>query len=1055
VENIHEYIAKLSTQYKTGIAREHAYRGYLQTLLEELAPGILATNEPARVACGAPDYILTRTNIPIGYIEAKDIGKALDAKEYKEQFDRYKGSLNNLIITDYLDFWLYRDGELVSKTRIGEIAGKNIRATEEHFKEFSNLIAEFTSYGGQTITTAPKLSRMMAGKARLLAKVIEAALTSDERGEADSTLREQMEAFRKILLHDINPKQFADIYAQTIAYGMFAARLHDKTLENFSRQEAAELIPKSNPFLRNLFGYIAGPNLDDRIRWIVDALADIFRATDVSKLVKSIGASTKKNDPLIHFYETFLAEYDPALRKSRGVWYTPEAVVGFIVRAVDSILRDDFNISDGLADNGKTSISIQSQTRDRRSKSGYKSVEKEVHRVQILDPAAGTGTFLAEVIKNIYAKFAGKEGIWSSYVDNDLIPRLNGFELLMAPYSVAHLKLELLLAETGYIKTKEQRFRVFLTNTLEEHHPDTGTLFASWLSREASDANHIKRDTPVMIVLGNPPYAVSSSNKGEWITDLLKTYKKNLGERKLNLDDDYIKFIRYGQYLVEKNGEGVLAYISNNSFIDGITHRQMRKSLLKSFDKIYILDLHGNAKKQEVAPDGGKDENVFDIQQGVSINIFVKTTKRSGSASVYHHSLYGKRQDKYESLFTEEISSINWQKIPAVEPYYFFIPKDFSNKEEYEKGFSLSELMPENNTGIQTKRDKFVYCFTQDELKQRLEDLRTKNTEEIRREYNLPADGRDWAVKWAAEDLENNVGQIVEVDYHPFDARYTYFTGKSKGFMAYPRAPLSLQTLEDNVMLLAVRNSRRGNVNSYFVSKRLVDKDAISPFDNCKFFPLYIYGTDAQVDALAESTDRTPNLSPTIIQEIASCIGLSFAPEECDGDSIFTPIDVFDYVYAVLYSNTYREMFEEHLKIDFPRIPYPQNTERFLSLVELGKKLRKLHLMEDLDDGSSVTYPAHGDNTVTRRIVGSDFELTDEAAGVGRVWINDAQFFDGMSEETWTSEIGGFKPAQKWLKDRKGRELSFDEIDHYQKILFVLERTNDIMAVIDEVYDGQ
>jgi len=621
---IEQYIDSVNKHYKLGYATEHTFRGDLQQLIESIVPAVRATNEPKRQKCGAPDYILTVKEIPVGFIEAKDIGdKDLDGEKKtgnKEQFDRYKASLNNLIFTDYLDFHLYREGQFVTKIAIAELTtppvghpskGGELKPLTENFARFENLLKDFCTHVGQTITSSKKLAEMMAGKARLLSEVIEKALTSDETNSEDSTLKDQMNAFKQILIHDITPKGFADVYAQTIAYGMFAARLHDTSMDSFSRQEAAELIPKSNPFLRKLFGYIAGLDLDDRIRWIVDDLVNIFLACNVAEILKDYGKSTKMEDPIIHFYETFLSEYDPKLRKARGVWYTPAPVVNFIVRAVDDILKTEFDLPQGLADNSKIA-----------SKGG-----ELVHRVQILDPATGTGTFLAEVIKHIHRKFEGQQGIWSNYVETHLLPRLNGFELLMASYAMAHLKLDLLLNETGFKPTKDQRFRVYLTNSLEEHHPDTGTLFANWLSAEANEANRIKRDAPVMVVIGNPPYAVSSTNKGEWIQNLIGDYKKDLNERKINLDDDYIKFIRYGQHYIEKTGEGILAYISNNSFIDGITHRQMRKHLLKTFDKVYIFDLHGNAKKKEACPDGLPDQNVFDIMQGVSINIFVKKRK--------------------------------------------------------------------------------------------------------------------------------------------------------------------------------------------------------------------------------------------------------------------------------------------------------------------------------------------------------------------------------------------------------------------------------------------
>jgi type I restriction-modification system DNA methylase subunit len=641
---LEQYLENINQRYKLGNATEHTFRGDLQNLLEALVPTIRAINEPKRQSCGAPDYILTNkdnlsrfdSGIPVGFIEAKDIGdKDLDGTKKtgnKEQFDRYKTSLNNLIFTDYLSFHLYRDGEFITKVAIGEVTAKGIKPLPENFANFENLIKDFCSHIGQTIKSSKKLAEMMAGKARLLSDVIGKALTSDEEKQEDSTLKEQMMAFKDILIHDITPQGFADVYAQTIAYGMFAARLHDPTLATFSRQEAAELIPKSNPFLRKLFGYIAGPDIDDRIKWIVDSLVDIFLACNVEEILKKYnkfsspsGRSGGAEDPIIHFYETFLSEYDPKLRKARGVWYTPQPVVNFIVRAVDDILKTEFDLPQGLADTSKTKIKVDVQG---------KKVEQEVHKVQILDPATGTGTFLAEVVKHIHKKFAGQQGIWSNYVETHLIPRLNGFELLMASYAMAHLKLDLLLKETGYkptetslrgTKQSDQRLRVYLTNSLEESHPDTGTLFANWLSSEANEANHIKRDSPVMVVMGNPPYSVSSNNKGEWIESLTADYKKNLNERNIQpLSDDYIKFIRYGQHFIEKTGEGILAYISNNSFIDGIIHRKMREELMKTFDKIYILDLHGNAKKKEVSPDGSVDQNVFDIMQGVSINIFVK-----------------------------------------------------------------------------------------------------------------------------------------------------------------------------------------------------------------------------------------------------------------------------------------------------------------------------------------------------------------------------------------------------------------------------------------------
>lgn len=457
--NTTEYLANIHQRHALGNATEHTFRGDLQQLIESIATDIQATNEPKRQTCGAPDYILTRRDIPIGFIEGKDIGdKDLKGEKKtgnKEQFDRYKASLPNLIFTDYLRFILYRNGEYVTEISIGELSDKGIIAQAQNFSAFENLIKEFCVQISQTIKSPKKLAEMMAGKARLLSDVIEKALTSDEQDNANSTLREQMDAFKQILIHDITPKGFCRCLCTNHRLRHVRGATARPTLPTFSRQEAAELIPKTNPFLRKLFGYIAGPDLDNRIKWIVDSLVDIFLACDVSEILKGYGKDTQMEDPIIHFYETFLSEYDPALRKARGVWYTPKPVVDFIVRAVDNLLKSEFNLTQGLADHSKTQITLKAVAKDKKGRDLDQTID--VHKVQILDPATGTGTFLAEVIKHIHKQFAGQQGIWSQYVSEHLLPRLNGFELLMASYAMAHLKLDLLLTETGYDKSANKK----------------------------------------------------------------------------------------------------------------------------------------------------------------------------------------------------------------------------------------------------------------------------------------------------------------------------------------------------------------------------------------------------------------------------------------------------------------------------------------------------------------------------------------------------------------------------------------------------------------------
>ncbi|CAM1365051.1 DNA methyltransferase [Tenacibaculum soleae] len=1051
--NIQQYITKINTLFITGNAREHSYRGDLQNLIMAILPDVLVTNEPARVACGAPDYVLTRKNIPIGYIEAKDIGVDLNSKTLKEQFNRYKAGLTNLAFTDYLEFQFYRNGELTTKIAIAKIENGQIVGIPENFKQFTQLIKNFAQTVSQTIKSPTVLAQMMAGKAKLMANIIEKSLNNDDLNEHRSNIKSQMLSFQQMLIHDIDNKAFADIYAQTIAYGMFAARYHDPTLENFSRTEAAQLIPKSNPFLRKLFQDIAGYDLDDRIAWIVDELVNIFLASDVADIMKNFGKSTKQEDPVVHFYETFLGEYNPALRKARGVWYTPQPVVNFIVRAVDDVLKSEFNLAQGLADTSKTTIKVKTDIANKNFKSGYKEVDKQVHKVQILDPATGTGTFLAEVVKHLHKKFKGQQGIWSNYVSKDLIPRLNGFELLMASYAMAHLKMDMLLTETGYKPKDNQRFNIFLTNSLEEAHKDSGTLFSSWLADEADQANAIKRDAPVMCIIGNPPYAVSSTNKSDWIQNLIADYKKDLNERKINLDDDYIKFIRYGQHFIQKNGSGVLAYISNNSFIDGITHRQMRKNLLETFDKIYILDLHGNAKKKETSPDGSPDQNVFDIMQGVSINIFVKTgdKKPKELGKVFHADLFGKRDFKYDFISDNNLASIKWNILENKEPYYFFVPKDFQSEEIYNKGFSVSEIIKSYNSGIQTKNDKITIHHTQEKLNSILLDFKILNSNDLKVKYNIK-DGV-WKTETAKIDIIKGDYKKIKILYKLFDSRFSILTNKSNGFIGRPRGKIMQDMLKKNIGLCLMRTTVDSKTYSnVFISNKPIDLNLYG-FQTF-LFPLYLYPEEKDIDfsedKKGEAIARVPNLDKKIINKIAKKLGLKFTNEKEETAKTFAPIDVLDYIYAVLHSPNYRETYKEFLKIDFPRVPFPKDEKTFWDLVKLGGEIRQIHLLESPIVEDAITqYLGDGDNIITRKLTKTDIGYEAVTDTHGKVWINDINYFDNVPLVAWNFYIGGYQPAQKWLKDRKGRELDYEDIFHYNKIIVALTETDKIMKEID------
>ena len=1010
--DIKEYLSVVNQKYRAGNATEHTYRGALEQLIQTLLPKLRIVNEPKREKCGAPDYIASRKDgMPVFYIEAKDIGDndldGLNPHGHRKQFTRYKQALDYIVFTDYLDFHLYEHGEFVDSVRIAEIKSDKILGISEAEDKFVSMIQHLGSSAIQQITSAPRLAKLMAGKARLLANIIETAMNDETQSYENDNLQGQYNAFKDVLIQELKKEDFADIYAQTIAYGMFAARLHDDTPEDFSREEAARLIPKTNPFLRQIFNNLAGNDLDERIAWVVDDLVTVFQATNLQKIMASYSRDKLHHDPMIHFYEDFLSEYNPKLRKSKGVWYTPQPVVGFIVRAVDEILQKDFGLPEGLADYSmiEREVAVE-QSRDKRTTDGMKHEKRKFHRVQILDPATGTGTFLAEVVNQIYDRYRDNQGIWQQYVEQHLLPRLNGFEILMASYAVAHIKLDMLLGETGYQHNTDKRLHVYLTNSLEESNNEPRTLFAQWLSREATEANVIKRDYPVMVMIGNPPYSGESQNKGKWIMSLMESYKKEPGGKtQLNernpkwLNDDYVKFIRLAQNYIEKNGEGIIGFINPHGYLDNPTFRGMRWNLLKTFDKIYTIDLHGNSKKKETCPDGSKDENVFDIMQGVSINLFVKTGKKAKDelGKVYHKDLYGLRQNKYDFLDEATIESIGYKEITPQAPMYFFVPKDFGLQNEYDKGFIVSDLFVQNSMGVTTGHDKELVSFT-----------------------------------------PFNTDSNTEYFYRPFDNMWLdYDTSK----VVRPRETIMRNLQKENIAICLIKiNSSVDGLFKVCVTSSITDKTLLSSKDNTNVFPLYIYKENMGEE------ERIVNFNKDLYDSIAK--GLNYLPCYDDDlridptseyNGVLYPQDLFDYIYAVLHSPSYRERYKEFLKIDFPRIPYPTDWEKFRDLVEKGEELRHLHLMEDLPNKTSVSFPVRG----TMQVDCNRWEQN-------RVYINSEQYFEGVPESAWNFYIGGYQPAQKWLKDRKDMTLSFEDVKHYQQIIYVLQQTGRLMNEIDE-----
>ena len=774
--DLKSYLAEVKREFGTGVSTEHTHRGALKALVESFSPDIVAINEPKRVECGAPDYVVKRGGLSIGYIEAKDVGKSLDEAERSEQLDRYLRSLENFILTDYLEFRWYHKGSLRERGRLARLTrdGK-IVSDKKGEDDLARLFESFLDQSPEPITSSKELSERLA---RLAREIQRAVVKAFEQDLASTELRNLRRAFAEVLIPDLDlsekTAEFADMYSQTIVYGLFAARCNHAGPDPFRRLGAARSIPRTNPFLRQLFETITGTALDDEpyVDYVEDVVT-ILDHTDLDSVLADFGKRTKQEDPVVHFYETFLSAYDPKLRERRGVYYTPEPVVSFIVRSVDSILKSHFGLGGGLMDSSTVDYEEEAPILDRYGRPDPSKlperVKKTSPKVLILDPACGTGTFLYAVIDHIRQDFMahGNAGYWSAYVRDHLLPRIFGFELLMAPYAVAHFKLGMMLAgqdlpvevrkDWVYDFKSNERLGVYLTNTLEEAENPWKNLWGyEAIGREAQSASVVKREKPIMVVIGNPPYSnFGRMNRGEWILDQLKDYKKDLNEKKLNLDDDFIKFIRWGQWRIEQTGYGVLAFITNNTYIDGITHRRMRQSLMETFSEIFILDLHGDKRKKERCPDGSEDKNVFDIQQGVAIGIFIRDGIKNGPAKVHHSELWGLRESKYARLLDRDVSSTEWTELEPRQEQFFFVPQSEAPL-TYGQYWPITSIYNAFGSGLNTDRDKLCIDFEHDKLERRMEILFSGDYDNSFRDtYRVIPSSRDSAASGRGTTAEN------------------------------------------------------------------------------------------------------------------------------------------------------------------------------------------------------------------------------------------------------------------------------------------------------------
>jgi predicted helicase len=936
--------------------------------------------------------------------------------------------------------------------------------------------------------------------AQLAHMICDSVINTFQQKLATDNLRDLYAAFQEALLPDLKVSEFADMFAQTIVYGLFAARFNHTQKGLFCRHDAASELPSTNPFLRRLFAAIAGPDFDDEpFIGFVDELALVLALTDIEAVLADFGKAMRREDPIIHFYETFLAQYDPKLREMRGVYYTPEPVVSYIVRSVDYLLREHFDCPDGLADTA--TLSYASCDED-----GKGRVER-TPRVLILDPAMGTGTFLYHIIAHIRERYRqmGNVGMWSGYVGEHLLPRLFGFELLMAPYMMAHLKLGMQLAAIdlpvaeraawAYDFATNDLLRIYLTNTLDEALKRSEVMFGRDISDEPNQAAKVKQGYPVMVILGNPPYSGHSANKGQWINTLLRGQDSQTGRKTANyfevdgqllgernpkwLNDDYVKFIRVAQWRIEKMGYGVLAFITNHGYLDNPTFRGMRHSLMLSFDDIYVLDLHGNSKKKDRSPDGSKDENVFDIQQGVAIGIFVKRQQKAGSsdmANVYHAHLWGLREvyemvsqrqelrgGKYHWLAERDVSTTEWKRLEPTSPFFLFKPQDNVVKAEYEQGYKVTEIFGTGNPkvdggkkyglGICTHNDALHIAWTEAELIDRVQKLASPLIPDRVILETLPVrESPYWNTTRERMKVRNSQWQakIWTVYYRPFDWRKIYY---EPDLMDIGRGGSSRHVMDNAKFcprnLMVSRGYEIEAFQHVLVSNAVTVHHAATSKEGNYVFPLYLY-PEMALDG------RHSNLSPTFITNFSTILKMRFISDG-KGDlhppkkaqQTFGPEDIFNYMYAVFHSPTYRERYAEFLKIDFPRLPLTSNANLFRELCNLGDRLVGLHLMEKFAK-IITSYPVSGNDIVEK----VDYTVSADTSEQNRVWINRMQYIEGVPPEVWDFHIGGYQVCQKWLKDRKGCQLSCNDINHYQRIVAALAETITLMRKIDEVIDN-
>lgn len=869
--------------------------------------------------------------------------------------------------------------------------------------------------------TASTLSKELAVYTHQIRKQIAVYLD-----EAKNPVSRFYEEFNEWFSRPLEKGEFSDLFAQTLTFGLLTAATHCR--RKLTRKNAYRCIPKSSGILYDLLLFISGEQAPRQMENIIKEIVRSLNRSDTLNLLDEHNNSSE-SDAITHFYELFLNHYNPGERKRNGVYYTPEPVISFMVRSIDLILKEKLEKPDGLAE-----IDIN-----------------------ILDPASGTSNFLvsaAELAIQNYRQKYGK-GVMVDFARNYLMEHLYGYEIMMAPYAVSHFKLSRLLEKMGIHLTGKQRVNLYLTDALDMENikhrvlPDMPSL-----SAESRLAGKVKKDIPITVVLGNPPFSgqepyydknkVRRQKECFLIDGLLRDYRRISGieiqERNLKwLQDDYVKFIRLAQSKIESNGEGVVGFVTNNGFLDNPTFRGMRYSLMTGFDEIYVLDLHGNAMKNEKCPDGTSDRNIFDIRQGVAVVFFVKKKSGSEGCRVFHADLWGVKEQKFRFLSDNDLGTVQWEKIEPKWEFYLFKPYGSERNQKsktttsggsrYSDFFKVTDIFPVHSVGIITSRDRLTISETPEEAFTRASEFAKMGEEEARTHFDLGDDTRDWQVRMAQDDVANSgvdKEKVVPILYRPFDTRYTYYTGNSRGYHSMPRPNVMKHLLEENIGLVTVRQVAEREFSHCFITKTITDSRVTSSNKGIAFiFPLYIY--------YGIHSKRRPNLHPAIIDMIKNEIMLTPVP---------SPEEILYYIYAVLSSNSYRKKYEKHLKIDFPRIPFTADRELFKQMSKQGESLASIHLMESKElDQAAFRFPESGSNTVRNIRFDEDRNI---------LFINKFQYFSGIPKEVWECQLAGYQVLKKWLRNH--RQLSHSDVMHLIRIARSVELTICYQEAIDRLY---